>query len=89
MLEIEAGYAVYLARQEADASVVRKDENRHIPKDFNYSQLSGLSIELQQKLEKIRPANIGQASRIDGITPAALTLLLAHITKSSSKQKAS
>ena len=88
-LEIEAGYAVYLARQEADASVVRKDEKRHIPDNFNYSQLSGLSIELQQKLEKIRPANIGQAARIEGITPAALTLLLAHITKSPSKQKAS
>ena len=88
-LEIEAGYAVYLARQEADASVVRRDEKRIIPSDFNYSNLSGLSNELQQKLEKIRPANIGQASRIEGITPAALTLLLAHITKSSVKQKVS
>jgi tRNA uridine 5-carboxymethylaminomethyl modification enzyme len=88
-LEIEAGYAVYLARQEADAAVVRKDEKRIIPSDFKYSRLSGLSIELQQKLEKIRPANIGQASRIDGMTPAALTLLLAHISKPGSKQKAS
>ena len=88
-LEIEAGYAVYLARQEADASVVRRDEKRIIPSDFNYSNLSGLSNELQQKLEKVRPANIGQASRIEGITPAALTLLLAHITKPSVKQKAS
>lgn len=88
-LEIEAGYAVYLERQERDAAVVRKDENRIIPANFKYSKLSGLSIELQQKLETIRPANIGQASRIDGITPAALTLILAHITKPSSKQQAS
>ncbi len=88
-LEIEAGYAVYLARQESDASVVRKDEKRIIPVDFNYCQLSGLSIELQQKLEMVRPANIGQASRIEGITPAALTLLLAHITKPAAKQKVS
>lgn len=87
-LEIEAGYAVYLSRQEADALVVRKDEGRFIPVDFKYSKLSGLSIELQQKLEKIRPANIGQASRIDGMTPAALTLLLAHITKPNLKRKA-
>lgn len=88
-LEIEAGYAVYLARQEADAAVVRKDEQRIIPAGFKYNELSGLSIELQQKLEKIRPANIGQASRIDGMTPAALTLLLAHIMKSRSQKRAS
>lgn len=88
-LEIEAGYAVYLARQEQDASVVRKDEKRIIPDSFDFSKLPGLSIELQQKLEKIRPANIGQASRIEGMTPAALTLLLAYISKSSASQKAS
>ncbi len=88
-LEIEAGYAVYLARQESDASIVRKDEKRIIPKDFDYSNLSGLSIELQQKLERVCPANIGQASRIEGMTPAALTLLLAHITKPAVRKKAS
>ncbi len=88
-LEIEAGYAVYLSRQDQDASVVRKDENRIIPEEFDFNQLPGLSIELQQKLLKIRPTNIGQASRIDGMTPAALTLILAQITKYSSSQKAS
>ncbi|MEM9331727.1 MAG: tRNA uridine-5-carboxymethylaminomethyl(34) synthesis enzyme MnmG [Pseudomonadota bacterium] len=81
-LEIEARYAVYLARQEADALHVRKDEDRTIPEDFDFSELPGLSIELQQKLEKVRPANLGQAARIDGMTPAALTLLLAHLSKS-------
>jgi len=86
-LEIEAGYAVYLARQEQDAQIVRKDENRVIPESFDFSSLPGLSIELQQKLEKIRPASLSQASRIDGMTPAALTLLLAHLGRPSSKQK--
>jgi len=80
-LEIEAGYAVYLKRQESDAALVRKDEGRIIPEDFDFLKLPGLSNELQQKLMKIRPANLGQASRIDGMTPAALTLLLAYINK--------
>jgi len=80
-LEIEAGYAVYLKRQENDAFLVRKDEGRTIPEDFDFLQLPGLSNELQQKLLKVRPVNLGQASRIDGMTPAALTLLLAYINK--------
>ncbi len=80
-LEIEAGYAVYLARQQADAELVRKDENRQIPSEFSFENLPGLSKELQQKLIKVKPTNLGQASRIDGMTPAALTLILAHISK--------
>ncbi|MEM7290479.1 MAG: tRNA uridine-5-carboxymethylaminomethyl(34) synthesis enzyme MnmG [Pseudomonadota bacterium] len=79
VLEIEARYAVYLARQEADAKLVRKDEDRLIPSNFDFTELPGLSIELQQKLQQIQPASLGQASRIDGMTPAALTMLLAHI----------
>jgi len=82
-LEIEAHYAVYLARQEADAMLVRKDEERHIPQDFDFTELPGLSIELQQKLKMVQPANLGQAARIDGMTPAALTLILAQLGKSS------
>ncbi len=80
-LEVEAHYAVYLARQEADARLVRKDEERKIPSGFDFSELPGLSIELRQKLQQVRPANLGQASRIDGMTPAALTLILAHLGK--------
>ena len=80
-LEIEANYAVYVARQKADAELVRKDENRLIPDDFVYDDLPGLSNELQHKLSSIRPANIGQAARIEGMTPAAITLLLAHVSK--------
>ena len=84
-LEIEARYAVYIARQQADADLVRKDERRVIPEDFDFRDLPGLSRELQQKLESARPGNIGQAARIDGMTPAALTLLLAHVSRRNSK----
>ena len=80
-LEVEARYAVYIARQQADAESVRRDEGRHIPEDFDYRDLPGLSKELQQKLIAVKPANIGQAARIDGMTPAALTLMLAHLSR--------
>ncbi len=78
-MEIEAGYSVYLDRQEADIMAIRKDEALKIPSDFSYAIISGLSNEIRSKLETVLPDNLGQASRIDGITPAALTLLLAHI----------
>ncbi|MGI9351613.1 MAG: tRNA uridine-5-carboxymethylaminomethyl(34) synthesis enzyme MnmG [Rhizobiaceae bacterium] len=86
-LEIEARYAVYLARQEVDAKLVKRDESRKIPTDFDFSKLSGLSIELQQKLREVQPASLGQAARIDGMTPAALTLLLAHLNKPLASEK--
>ncbi|MFK5978194.1 MAG: tRNA uridine-5-carboxymethylaminomethyl(34) synthesis enzyme MnmG [Rhizobiaceae bacterium] len=80
-IEIEAGYAVYLARQESDIQAIRRDEGKIIPDDFDYGSLSGLSNELCQKLETIRPANLGQAGRIEGMTPAAILLVLVHIRK--------
>lgn len=80
-IEIDAGYSVYLARQQADIDTVEKDENRIIPADFDYDQLSGLSNELKHKLKQVKPASLGQAGRIDGITPAGLTLILAHLKK--------
>jgi len=86
-VEIEAGYSVYLRRQEADIIAMRKEESRVIPQDFDYRALSGLSNELVQKLEAVRPVNLGQAGRIEGITPAALTLILAHLRKSSDSQR--
>lgn len=78
-LEIEASYAVYLDRQAADIAEVRRDEGRVIPVDFDYAGLSGLSNELKSKLTAVRPATIAQASRIDGMTPAALSLLLVRL----------
>ena len=80
-LEIEASYAVYLKRQEADIKALKKEESKIIPVDFDYEILSGLSNELKQKLLLARPNNLGQASRVDGMTPAALTLILAHLRK--------
>lgn len=81
-LEIEAGYAVYLQRQNADIIDIKRDEDRLIPEDFEFSELSGLSNELKQKLKAARPTNIAQASRVDGMTPAAISLILAMVKKS-------
>ncbi|MEM9393850.1 MAG: tRNA uridine-5-carboxymethylaminomethyl(34) synthesis enzyme MnmG [Pseudomonadota bacterium] len=82
-LEREALYANYLARQEQDAVALEKDEAIRIPDDFTYNQISGLSNELRMKLERTRPETLAQAARIEGMTPAALTLLLAVVKKSS------
>ncbi|MBB5576907.1 tRNA uridine 5-carboxymethylaminomethyl modification enzyme [Rhizobium paranaense] len=80
-VEIEAAYAVYMDRQTSDIVQVRREEERLIPLNFDFSGLSGLSNELKQKLTVSRPKNIAQASRIDGMTPAAISLLLAHLRK--------
>ena len=80
-LEIDAKYAVYLDRQAADIAAFRRDETLELPDDIDYQRLKGLSNEVKQKLESIRPRTIGQAGRIDGITPVALTLLAAHIRR--------
>jgi tRNA uridine 5-carboxymethylaminomethyl modification enzyme len=90
-LEIDAKYDVYLSRQAADIAAYRRDENLELPSDLDYAGLRGLSNEVVQKLQTVRPQTIGQASRIDGITPAALTLLLAHLHRrraSSSRRQA-
>lgn len=80
-VEIEAAYAVYMDRQTADIVQTRREEERLIPAEFDFAVLSGLSNELKQKLSLARPKNIAQASRIDGMTPAAISLLLAHLRK--------
>ena len=80
-LEIDAKYAVYLDRQTADIASYRRDESFELPAELDYAALPGLSHELRQKLQTLRPATIGQAGRIDGITPAALTLLVAHVRR--------
>jgi tRNA uridine 5-carboxymethylaminomethyl modification enzyme len=87
-LEIDAKYAVYLERQAADVAAFRRDENLRLPDALDYGALPGLSMEARQKLAAIRPATIGQASRIDGITPAALTLLAAHVRRKDSRRPA-
>jgi tRNA uridine 5-carboxymethylaminomethyl modification enzyme len=78
-LEIDAKYEVYLSRQAADIAAYRRDESLELPDVLDYAQLRGLSNEVRQKLQALRPRTIGQAGRIDGVTPAALTLLVAHL----------
>jgi tRNA uridine 5-carboxymethylaminomethyl modification enzyme len=80
-LEIDAKYAVYLERQAADVVAYRRDEGFELPEDIDYARIPGLSNELSHKLKSIRPRTIGQAGRIDGITPVALTLLVAHVRR--------
>ena len=86
-IEISAHYSGYLEKQEADIVAFRKDENLIIPKDINYCKLSGLSNEVKSKFKLIRPKTLGQALRIDGITPAAVYILLSHVKKGSKKLK--
>ena len=84
-LEIDAKYDVYLSRQAADVESYRRDEAVALDDDFDYASLAGLSNEAKQKLSAHRPRTIGQAARIDGITPAALTLLVAHVRRGRGK----
>ena len=86
-LEIDAQYAGYLDRQDADILAFRRDESRALPADLDYRAVIGLSNEVRQKLERIRPATLGQAARIEGVTAAALTLVLAHVKARQKGQK--
>ena len=80
-LGVDARYAVYLDRQEASILAFKKDEAAAIPAAIDFAAIAGLSNEVRQKLERHRPTTLAQAARIDGVTPAALMLLLAHIRK--------
>jgi tRNA uridine 5-carboxymethylaminomethyl modification enzyme len=87
-LEIDAKYDVYLSRQAADIAAYRRDERLELPEGLDYSQIGGLSTEVRQRLSSARPRTISQAARMDGITPAALTLLVAHLKRNSRRPKA-
>ncbi|MDP3401033.1 MAG: tRNA uridine-5-carboxymethylaminomethyl(34) synthesis enzyme MnmG [Brevundimonas sp.] len=80
-LAIEALYAGYLDRQSADAQALQREEGLRLPADLDYAAMCSLSTEVREKLAKIRPLTLGQASRIEGVTPGALTALLAHVKK--------
>ena len=79
---IEARYAGYLGRQQEDIERRRRHEETPIDAGFDFARVAGLSAELREKLERVRPDTIGQASRIPGMTPAAISLLLVHLKKS-------
>tara|TARA_B100000575_G_scaffold291555_1_gene297778 strand:- start:66 stop:1937 length:1872 start_codon:yes stop_codon:yes gene_type:complete len=84
-IEIKAHYRGYLNKQKADILAFKKDENLKIPESVNYDNLNGLSNEVKSKFKKIRPKTMGQALRIDGITPAAAYILLSHVKRKSIK----
>src|SRR5690606_7964647 len=77
-VEIEGQYAVYIRRQAADIQALRRDEATALPEDLDVDGIPGLSLEVREKLRRVRPVSLGQAARIDGMTPAALALLLAR-----------
>ena len=80
-LEIDGRYAGYLQRQMTDVAAFRKDEALSLPGDLDYASVGGLSAEIRAKLSEGRPATLGAAARIPGVTPAALTALLGHVKK--------
>ena len=80
-LEIEARYSGYLARQDAEIAAFRREESQAIPEGFDYSRVGGLSTEMREKLHNTRPTTLGQATRIPGITPAAIIAVLAYLRK--------
>lgn len=84
-IEIDAKYDVYLSRQAADVAAYRRDESFTLPDDLDYAALPGLSNEVKQKLAAQKPRTIGHAAKIDGLTPAALTLLVAHVKRGRGK----
>tara|TARA_B110000027_G_scaffold123025_1_gene138479 strand:+ start:116 stop:1984 length:1869 start_codon:yes stop_codon:yes gene_type:complete len=87
-VEIDAHYMGYLKRQSHDIAAFKKDESISIPSDINYDSFSGLSTEIKSKLKKVQPSTLGQALRIDGVTPAAAIILLGFIKKSRYKASA-
>ena len=87
-LEINAHYRGYLKKQKADILAFKRDENLKISDNVNYDDLSGLSNEVKSKFKKIKPKTMGQALRIDGITPAAVYILLSHVKRKSIKHTA-
>ena len=88
-MQTDAHYAAYLGRQQADIAAVKREESRSIPEELDVSALPGLSNELKQKIKKTRPATIAQAQRIDGMTPAAIGILMAHSRKFENRQRKS
>ena len=84
-VEIDIKYEGYIRRQQAQVAEMRRLEVKRIPADIDYSHLSGLRLEAVEKLSKIRPENVGQASRISGVSPADISVLLIHLEKDGRK----
>jgi len=80
-IEIDAAYSGYLDRQQADVDAFRRDEDLRLPTDLDFSTIGSLSNEVREKLTRVRPRTLGQAARIEGVTPGAITALLAHVRR--------
>jgi len=87
-IEIDAGYAVYVTRQEADIAAFRRDESVSIPAGLDFDQVAGLSTEMRERLKAAEPQTLGQAARVDGVTPAALVVLLAEVKRRGARDAA-
>jgi tRNA uridine 5-carboxymethylaminomethyl modification enzyme len=85
-LEIDALYSGYLERQALDVEAFKRDEDLRLSPDLDYAAVGGLSNEVREKLTNARPVTLGQASRIEGVTPGALTALLAHVKREQRKR---
>jgi tRNA uridine 5-carboxymethylaminomethyl modification enzyme len=86
-VEIQAKYAGYIARQQDEVARHAAHESTVLPRDLDFRAVRGLSVEVQQKLDQHRPETIGQASRIQGVTPAAISLLLVHLKRRTAREK--
>lgn len=87
-LEVDGMYAPYIARQARDIEAMARDAEKKIPAELSFADIKGLSREVRQKLERVRPATLDQAGRIEGMTPAALTLILAHLRRADRRKSA-
>jgi tRNA uridine 5-carboxymethylaminomethyl modification enzyme len=81
VLEVQAKYSGYIERQQREISRQAKQESLILPQDLDYSEVAGLSNEARQRLQVARPATLGQASRLEGVTPSAVSLMLLHLKK--------
>jgi tRNA uridine 5-carboxymethylaminomethyl modification enzyme len=86
-LEVDARYASYVHQQDADVSVLRREEAVRLPADLDFEGIAGLSSEVKQRLDRARPSTLAQAGRLEGVTPAALLLLLAHVKKGAARRR--
>jgi tRNA uridine 5-carboxymethylaminomethyl modification enzyme len=80
-VDVQAKYSGYLQRQHEEIARQQRHENLHLPPDLDYGEVRGLSNEVRQRLCEVRPETLGQAARIPGLTPAAVSLLLVHLKK--------
>jgi tRNA uridine 5-carboxymethylaminomethyl modification enzyme len=80
-VEVHARYAGYIERAHEEIARARRNEETALPPDLDYARLTGLSHEVRQRLSEVRPATLGQAARVPGVTPAAVSILLVHLKK--------